>query len=85
MSDKEIKNQLIEELLNSDIEENKEFGTLLLSSDQILEEEREPYIMELIDKFLKGNNLTLDMQRNLISAYNSLSKNKTLKDRVIKL
>jgi len=80
------KNDLIEQLLNSDIEENRVFGTLLLSSEQIPEEEREPYIMKMIEEFLKNNNnLPLDMQRNLISAYNGLSKNKSIKDRVIKL
>lgn len=79
------KNQLIEGLLNSDIEENREFAALLLSSDQIPEEEREPYIMELIDKFLKGKTLSLETQNNLITAYNNLSKNKNIKNRVIKL
>ena len=80
------KNELIDNLLNSDIEENRTFGTLLLSSDQIPEEEREPYIMECIEKFLKSNNdLSLEMQRNIIDAYSNLSKNKTLTNRVIKL
>ena len=80
------KNELIDSLLNSDIEENRTFGTLLLSSDQIPEEEREPYIMECIEKFLKSNNdLSLEMQRNIIDAYSNLSKNKTLTNRVIKL
>ena len=80
------KNELIDNLLNSDIEENREFGTLLLSSDQIPEEEREPFIMECIEKFLKSNNdLSLEMQRNIIDAYSNLSKNKTLTNRVIKL
>ena len=80
------KNELIDNLLNSDIEENREFGTLLLSSDQIPEEEREPFIMECIEKFLKGNeNLSLEMQKNIIMAYSGLSKNKTLTNRVIKL
>ena len=80
------KNELIDNLLNSDIEENREFGTLLLSSDQIPEEEREPFIMECIEKFLKSNNdLSLEMQKNIIMAYSGLSKNKTLTNRVIKL
>ena len=80
------KNELIDSLLNSDIEENRTFGTLLLSSDQIPEEEREPYIMECIEKFLKSNNdLSLEMQKNIIMAYSGLSKNKTLTNRVIKL
>jgi len=80
------KNELIDSLLNSDIEENREFGTLLLSSDQIPEEEREPFIMECIEKFLKSNNdLSLEMQKNIIMAYSGLSKNKTLTNRVIKL
>ena len=80
------KNELIDSLLNSDIEENRTFGTLLLSSDQIPEEEREPFIMECIEKFLKSNNdLSLEMQRNIIDAYSNLSKNKTLTNRVIKL
>jgi len=80
-----IKNELIESLLNSDIEENREFGSLLLSSEQIPEEEREGYINQLIDQFLNTNTLSIEMQRNLISAYNSLSKNKSLKNRIINL
>lgn len=79
------KNDLIEQLINSDIEENRTFGTLLLSSEQIPEEEREPYIMKLINEFLTNNNLSIEMQRNLISAYNNLSLNKSLKNRVVKL
>jgi len=80
-----IKNELIESLLNSDIEENREFGSLLLSSEQIPEEEREGYINQLIDQFLNTNTLSIEMQKNLISAYNSLSKNKSLKNRIINL
>ena len=38
------KNDLIEQLLNSDIEENRLFGSLLLSSEQIPEEERDYYL-----------------------------------------
>lgn len=79
------KNDLIEQLLNSDIEENRLFGSLLLSSEHIPEEEREPYIMKLIHEFLKNSNMTIDMQRNLISAYNGLSVNKTIKDRIVRL
>jgi hypothetical protein len=79
------KNDLIEQLINSDIEENRTFGTLLLSSEQIPEEEREPHIMKLINEFLTNNKLSIEMQRNLISAYNNLSLNKSLKNRVVKL
>ena len=80
------KNDLIEQLLNSDIEENRLFGSLLLSSEQIPEEEREPYIMQLVGKFLNDNSkIPLDMQRNILSAYNGLSTNRSIKNRIVKL
>ncbi len=41
------KNDLIEQLLNSDIEENRVFGTLLLSSEQIPEEENKKQLCYL--------------------------------------
>ena len=81
-----IKNELIESLLNSDIEENRVFGTLLLSSEQIPEEEREPYIMQLVAEYLRDDSkIPKDVRTNIINAYKGLSKNKSIKDRVIKL
>lgn len=72
------KNELIESLLNSDIQENRELGSLLLCSEQIPEEEREDYINDIIEKFLYQNNPMVDIEvfRNAINAYGNLSKNK---------
>jgi hypothetical protein len=72
------KNELIESLLNSDIQENRELGSLLLCSEEIPEEEREGYINDIIEKFLYGNNVTIDAEvfRNAIKANKNLSKNK---------
>ena len=72
------KNELIESLLNSDIQENRELGSLLLCSEQIPEEEREDYINDIIEKFLYQNNAMVDIEvfKNAINAYGNLSKNK---------
>lgn len=78
-------NELLENLINSDIEENRELGSLLLSSKEIPEEEREQYIYKMIDEFLNQNTLNDEMKRNLISAYSNLSKHKNIKNRVIKV
>jgi len=74
------KNELIESLLNSDIQENRELGSLLLCSEEIPEEEREGYINDIIEKFLYGNNVTIDAEvfRNAIKANKNLSKNKKI-------
>ena len=80
------KNDLIEQLLNSDIEENRVFGTLLLSSEQIPEEEREPYIMQLVADYLRDDSkIPKDIRTNILNAYKGLSKTRSIKHRIIKL
>lgn len=80
------KNDLIEQLLNSDIEENRVFGTLLLSSEQIPEEEREPYIMQLVAEYLRDDSkIPKDVRTNILNAYKGLSKTRSIKHRIIKL
>ena len=78
-----MKNELLESLLKSDLIENLEFGSVLLKSENIPEEEREEYIKELVSKYLKGQ-LHGEVANNIIEAYNNLSVNKTIKKRVKK-
>jgi hypothetical protein len=72
-----IKNELLEQLINSEIEENKEFGSLLLNSENIPQEEREVYINQLLKKFLSSNGLNISIQvlKNVIDARNNLNIN----------
>lgn len=79
-------NDLLESLINSDIEENQEFGSLLLKSKDIPEKEREIYIKQLITKYL-DNTYTINsvIMNNVIEAYSNLSSINTLKNRVKKL
>jgi len=85
MSEQEkVKNDLIEGLLNSDIEENRVFGSLLLNSDNIPEREREVYIDKIIGEFIANsdrvdNPMILD---NVIKAYGNLSRFKKTTNRI---
>lgn len=80
-----IKNELLESLMNSDIEESLEFGTLLLNSENIPEKEREKYVKEAISRYLKEDKLlTTAAINNIIKAYGEIMKN-PVKDRVKKL
>lgn len=85
MSEQEkVKNDLIEGLLNSDIEENRIFGSLLLNSDNIPEREREVYIDKIIGEFIANsdrvdNPMILD---NVIKAYGNLSRFKKTTNRI---
>ena len=79
-------NDLLASLLNSDIEENQEFGSLLLKSKDIPEEDREVYIKQIIFKYLYNNNsISSTIMNNVIDAYSNLSSINTLKNRVKKL
>lgn len=75
--EKPIKNELLEQLLNSKIEENLEFGSLLLSSQNIPQEEREVYINQILTKFLgsNGTNISKEVLENVINARNNLNIN----------
>lgn len=75
--EKPIKNELLEQLLNSEIEENLEFGSLLLSSQNIPQEEREVYINQILTKFLGSNgaNISKEVLENVINARNNLNIN----------
>jgi hypothetical protein len=79
-------NDLLASLMNSDIEENQEFGSLLLKSKDIPEEDREVYIKQIIVKYLDNNNsISSTIMNNVIDAYSNLSSINTLKNRVKKL
>ena len=79
-------NDLLASLMNSDIEENQEFGSLLLKSKDIPEEDREVYIKQIIVKYLDNNNsISSTIMNNVIDAYSNLSSSNTLKNRVKKL
>jgi hypothetical protein len=80
-----VKNTLLENLLSSNLEESLEFGSLLLNSESIPEEEREPYIKELIKRYLKEDvTLSSATINNMIEAYNKLTKD-VMKNRIHKL
>lgn len=79
-------NDLLASLMNSDIEENQEFGSLLLKSKDIPEEDREVYIKQIIVKYLDNNNsISSTIMNNVIDAYSNLSSINTLKNRIKKL
>jgi hypothetical protein len=81
----EIKNNLLQTLSESNLEENVEFLSLLLNSESIPEEEREPYIRELIKRYLKEDvTLSSATINNMIEAYNKLTKD-VMKNRIHKL
>ena len=85
MSEETVKNTLLENLLSSNLEESLEFGSLLLKSESIPEEEREPYIRELIKRYLKEDvTLSSATINNMIEAYNKLTKD-VMKNRIHKL
>ena len=70
-----IKNELLEQLINSDIEENQEFLSLLLDSEHIPQEEREIYINKILTKFLGNINVPKQVLENVINARNNLNIN----------
>lgn len=70
-----IKNELLEQLINSEIEENMEFGSLLLGSEHIPQEEREVYINKIITKFLGNITVPQQVLKNVIDARNNLNIN----------
>ena len=81
-----MKNELLENLINSDIAENQIFGSLLLKSQDIPEEEREIYIKQILEKYLhSSSSVDKDVMNNVIEAYSDLSSVNTLKNRVKKL
>ena len=77
-------NEMISELLNSDIQENRELGSALLKSEHIPEKEREYFISALIEKFLKNQIGDTEVLKNVIEAYNNLSSN-NIKNRIEKI
>jgi hypothetical protein len=70
-----IKNELLEQLINSEIEENLEFGSLLLGSEHIPQEEREVYINKILAKFLGNITVPQQVLENVINARNNLNIN----------
>lgn len=70
-----IKNELLEQLINSEIEENLEFGSLLLNSENIPQEEREVYINQILKKFLGNITIPKQVLENVINAKNNLNIN----------
>lgn len=70
-----IKNELLEQLINSEIEENLEFGSLLLNSENIPQEEREVYINQILKKFLGNITISKQVLKNVIEARNNLNIN----------
>lgn len=81
-----MSNDLLDSLMKSDIEENKEFASLLLKSQDIPEEDRESYIKQIIATYLNDkSSVSTTIINNVIEAYSNLSSVNSLKNRVVKL
>jgi hypothetical protein len=70
-----IKNELLEQLINSEIEENLEFGSMLLDSEHIPQKEREVYINQILKRFLGNITVPQQVLENVINARNNLNIN----------
>jgi hypothetical protein len=77
--------QLLDELLNSDVEENRILGSLLLSTVDLPREEIMARIKPTLDEFIKNREVNADILNNFISIYNNLTSEDVVKNRVKKL
>lgn len=85
MSNKNVNLQLLDELLNSDVEENRILGSLLLSTVDLPREEIMARIKPTLDEFIKNREVNADILNNFISIYNNLTSEDVVKNRVKKL
>jgi hypothetical protein len=85
MSNNNVNLQLLDELLNSDVEENRILGSLLLSTVDLPREEIMARIKPTLDEFIKNREVNADILNNFISIYNNLTSEDVVKNRVKKL
>ena len=77
--------KLLDELLNSDVEENRVLGSLLLSTVDLPYDEMMARIKPTLDEFVKNNEVNMDILSNFIKIYNDLRSEDIVKNRVKKL
>jgi len=77
--------QLLDELLNSDVEENRVLGSLLLSTIDLPYDEMMARIKPTLDEFIKDKEVNMDVLGNFITIYNNLRDEDIVKNRVKKL
>ena len=77
--------QLLDELLNSDVEENRVLGSLLLSTIDLPSDEMMARIKPTLDEFIKDKEVNMDVLGNFINIYNNLRDEDIVKNRVKKL
>lgn len=85
MSNKNVNLQLLDELLNSDVEENRILGSLLLSTTDLPYDEMMARIKPTLDEFIKNQEVNPDILSNFINIYNNLRNDEIVKNRVKKL
>jgi hypothetical protein len=76
---------LLDELLNSDVEENRVLGSLLLSTIDLPYDEMMARIKPTLDEFIKDKEVNMDVLGNFINIYNNLRNEDIVKNRVKKL
>ena len=85
MSNQSEKLKMLDDLLNSDVEENRVLGSLLLSTIDLPREEVLSRIKPTLDDFVKEKQVNPDVLNNFIDIYLSLNNKDLVKNRVKKI
>jgi hypothetical protein len=77
--------QTLDELLNSDIEENRILGSLLLSTIDLSYEEAMERIKPTLNEFINERSVNPDILQNFINIYIKLNNKDLVKNRIKKI
>lgn len=77
--------QTLDELLNSDIEENRILGSLLLSTIDLSYEEAMERIKPTLNEFINERSTNPDILQNFINIYIKLNNKDLVKNRIKKI
>ena len=77
--------QSLDELLNSDIEENRILGSLLLSTIDLSYEEAMERIKPILNEFINERSVNPDILQNFINIYIKLNNKDLVKNRIKKI
>lgn len=77
--------QSLDELLNSDIEENRILGSLLLSTIDLSYEEAMERIKPTLNEFINERSVNPDILQNFINIYIKLNNKDLVKNRIKKI
>jgi hypothetical protein len=75
----------LDELLNSDIEENRILGSLLLSTIDLSYEEAMERIKPTLNEFINERSVNPDILQNFINIYIKLNNKDLVKNRIKKI